>query len=117
MSRYRNFRSKSDLIVDFLQRRERLSTPEWLEAESQRRGTTPRAAASHDLRRARRMVRRPDFEGSAFLTTMMEVSDKSGSGPPAAVQHLATVRGCLSQLAAGRVSPTPTPSRGNGTSS
>src|ERR1035438_1843037 len=42
MTLYRNFPSKDDLIIDFLQRRERLWTREWLEAESQRRGVTPR---------------------------------------------------------------------------
>src|ERR1039458_8268025 len=42
MTLYRNFPSKNDLIIDFLQRRERLWTREGLEAESRRRGATPR---------------------------------------------------------------------------
>src|SRR6201993_3328360 len=42
MTLYRNFTSKDDLILDFLRRREQLWTHEWLEAESQRRGTSPR---------------------------------------------------------------------------
>src|ERR1700722_18144423 len=42
MTLYRNFPSKNDLIIDFLQRRERLWTREWLETESRHRGETPR---------------------------------------------------------------------------
>ena len=41
MTLYRNFPSKDDLVIDFLQRRERVWTQEWLQAESRRRGATP----------------------------------------------------------------------------
>src|ERR1700728_784905 len=42
MTLYRNFPSKDDLILDFLRTREQRWTREWLEAESRRRGETPR---------------------------------------------------------------------------
>src|SRR5260370_41991838 len=42
MTLYRNFPSKDDLIIEFLRRREQLWTRDWLEAESTRRGQTPR---------------------------------------------------------------------------
>src|ERR1700693_5386238 len=42
MTLYRNFPSKDDLIIEFLRRREQLWTHDWLEAESSRRGQTPR---------------------------------------------------------------------------
>jgi AcrR family transcriptional regulator len=42
MTLYRNFPSKDDLILEFLRRREQMWTHEWLEAESRRRGETPR---------------------------------------------------------------------------
>src|SRR6516164_6800334 len=42
MTLYRNFPSKNDLILEFLRRREQLWTREWLQAESRRRGDTPR---------------------------------------------------------------------------
>ena len=117
MTLYRNFPSKSDLIIDFLQRRERLWTREWLEAESQRRGTTPREQLLAIFDVFAEWFARPDFEGCAFLTTMIEVSDsgtrstrrRSGTWPPSGAT--------LSGSRRGRVSPTPTPSRGNGTSS
>ena len=40
MTLYRNFPSKDDLILDFLQRREQLWTREWLQADG-RRGVRP----------------------------------------------------------------------------
>ena len=43
MTLYRNFRSKDELILDFLRRREQLWTREWLQAEAQNRGDTPQA--------------------------------------------------------------------------
>src|SRR6185437_11323233 len=43
MTLYRNFRSKDELILDFLRRREQLWTRDWLQAEAQKRGHTPQA--------------------------------------------------------------------------
>ena len=101
MTLYRNFPSKSDLIIDFLQRRERLWTREWLEAESRRRGTTPREQLLAIFDVFAEWFARPDFEGCAFLTTMIEVSDERDPVHQAAVRHLATIRGYLERLAAG----------------
>ena len=101
MTLYRNFPSKNDLIIDFLQRRERLWTREWLEAESRRRGTTPRQQLLAIFDVFAEWFARPDFEGCAFLTTMIEVSDKRDPVHQAAVQHLAAIRGYLERLAAG----------------
>src|SRR6185295_8231158 len=41
MTLYRNFASKDELILAFLQRRDELWTRAWLQAEAQRRGVTP----------------------------------------------------------------------------
>ena len=101
MTLYRNFPSKSDLIIDFLQRRERLWTREWLEAESRRRGTTPREQLLAIFDVFAEWFARPDFEGCAFLTTMIEVSDERDPVHQAAARHLATIRGYLERLAAG----------------
>jgi AcrR family transcriptional regulator len=100
MTLYRNFPSKDDLIIDFLRRRERLWTREWLEAESQRRGVTPRQQLLAIFDVFGEWFARPDFEGCSFLTTMIEVSDAESPVRQAAVQHLANIRGYLARLAA-----------------
>ena len=118
MTLYRNFPSKNDLIIDFLQRRERLRTREWLEAESLRWGATPREQLLAIFDVFGEWFARPDFEGRAFLATMIEVSDerdrftrrRSGTWPPSGASSSGSRR-------RGRVSPIPTRSRGNGTSS
>jgi AcrR family transcriptional regulator len=100
MTLYRNFPSKDDLIIDFLRRREQLWTREWLEAESQRRGASPREQLLAIFDVFAEWFSRPDFEGCAFLTTMIEVNDRSHPVHQAAVVHLANIRGYIERLAA-----------------
>src|SRR6266576_2595960 len=70
MTLYRNFPSKDDLILDFLRRRERLWTEEWLQAESRRRGATPAEQLLAIFDVFGEWFEKPDFEGCSFLTTM-----------------------------------------------
>jgi AcrR family transcriptional regulator len=100
MTLYRNFPSKNDLIIDFLQRREQLWTREWLEAESRRRGATPREQLLAIFDVFAEWFARPDFEGCAFLTTMIEVGADEDPIRQAAVRHLANIRVYLQRLAA-----------------
>ena len=53
---YRHFRTKQDLVLAFLQRREQRWTREFVEAEALRRGSTSEGSAARDLRRLRRVV-------------------------------------------------------------
>ena len=100
MTLYRNFPSKNDLIIDFLQRREQLWTHEWLEAESRRRGATPREQLLAIFDVFAEWFAQPGFEGCAFLTTMIEIGDEKDPIRQAAVQHLANIRVYLGRLAA-----------------
>jgi AcrR family transcriptional regulator len=100
MTLYRNFPSKDDLILDFLRRREQLWTREWLEAESQRRGLTPRDQLLAIFDVFSEWFSQPDFEGCAFLTTMIEINDREHPVHQAAVGHLANIRGYIEGLAA-----------------
>lgn len=100
MTLYRNFPSKDDLILEFLRRREQRWTREWLEAESQRRGRTPRDRLLAIFDVFAEWFSRPDFEGCSFLTTMIEVSDPGHPVHQAAVAHLANIRGYIAGLAA-----------------
>lgn len=99
MTLYRNFPSKDELILDFLRRRERLWTEGWLQHESRQRGERPQdqLLAIFDL--FGEWFARPDFEGCAFLTTMMEITDAEHPVRRASVEHLARIRGYLRELA------------------
>jgi AcrR family transcriptional regulator len=100
MTLYRNFPSKDDLILDFLRRREQLWTREWLEAESQRRGATPRDQLLAIFDVFSEWFSQPDFEGCSFLTTMIEINDREHPVRQAAVLHLANIRSYIERLAA-----------------
>ncbi len=100
MTLYRNFPSKDDLIIDFLRRREQLWTREWLQAESQRRGETPRDRLLAIFDVFSEWFGQPDFEGCSFLTTMIEINDRDHPVHQAAVVHLANIRSYIEKLAA-----------------
>ncbi len=99
MTLYRNFPSKDDLVLDFLQRREQLWTEEWLRAGSHARAADPagQLLAIFDL--FGEWFHRPDFEGCAFLTTMIEHSDLDHPVRRDSVARLARVRDVLRELA------------------
>lgn len=99
MTLYRNFPSKNDLILDFLRRRERLWTQEWLQAESRRRGQTPREQLLAIFDVFAEWFSGPDFEGCSFLTTMIEINDREHPVHQAAVGHLANIRAYIEALA------------------
>ena len=72
MTLYRNFASKDELILAFLERREELWTSGWLQAEVERRAPTPGRAAAGDLRCSASGSRVEDFEGCSFINVMLE---------------------------------------------
>jgi AcrR family transcriptional regulator len=100
MTLYRNFPSKNDLILEFLRRREQLWTREWLEAESRRRGETPREQLLAIFDVFAEWFGQPDFEGCSFLTTLIEINDREHPVRQAAVEHLANIRGYIEIVAA-----------------
>jgi AcrR family transcriptional regulator len=99
MTLYRNFPSKNDLILEFLRRREQLWTRGWLEAESRRRGETPREQLLAVFDVFAEWFSQPDFEGCSFLTTMIEINDKEHPVYQAAIEHLANIRVYIEDLA------------------
>jgi AcrR family transcriptional regulator len=100
MTLYRNFRSKDELILDFLRRREQLWTREWLQAEAQKRADTPQARLLAIFEVFGEWFADPDFDGCAFLTTMIEIKDPESPVRQASVQHLANIREFIKALAA-----------------
>jgi AcrR family transcriptional regulator len=100
MTLYRNFRSKDELILDFLRRREQLWTRDWLQAEAERRGPTPEARLLAIFDVFGEWFQTADFDGCAFLTTMIEVKDLDSPVRQASVEYLAHIREFVMALAA-----------------
>jgi len=98
MTLYRNFVSKDDLILAFLERREELWTRAWLQAEVEQRATTPvgRLLAIFDT--FGDWFALDGFEGCSFINVMLELPEP-GPVRAAAVRHLAEIRAFLSGLA------------------
>ncbi|MDT7627444.1 MAG: hypothetical protein QOF99_8345, partial [Pseudonocardiales bacterium] len=99
MTLYRNFDSKDELILAFLRRRELLWTNGWVRAEATRRGSTPTERLLAIFEIFDEWFHEPDFEGCAFITTMLEFADRDSSVRQASVAHLAEIRGFLRELA------------------
>jgi len=99
MTLYRNFPSKDDLILAFLDRRDELWTRAWLQAEAQRGGSTPaeRLLAIFDTFAA--WFAEEGFEGCSFINVMLEIDDVSNPVRQATVRHLADIRTFVAGLA------------------
>src|SRR4051812_30410653 len=74
MTLYRNFRSKDELILAFLERRDEQWTRAWLQAEAQRRGDTPAQQLLAIFDTFEGWFAREDFEGCSFINVMLEVA-------------------------------------------
>jgi len=99
MTLYRNFPSKNDLILAFLDRRDELWTRAWLQAEARRRGSSPaqRLLAIFDTFEG--WFAQADFEGCSFINVMLELDDIDNPVRQATVRHLESIRGFVSGLA------------------
>ena len=97
ISLYRHFPSKDDLVLTFLQERERRWTNEWLRAESERRGDTAaeRLLAIFDVF-GEWFVE--DFEGCSFINMLLEFDDREHRVHQATVEHLKEIRAFLREL-------------------
>jgi AcrR family transcriptional regulator len=103
---YRQFKSKDELVLAFLEQREQRWTFGAVEAEARRRGNTPeeQLLAIFDVYDG--WFQQADFEACAFLNVMVEM----GPGHPlgqASIQHLKNLRTMVEGLAteAGLVDP------------
>jgi AcrR family transcriptional regulator len=97
-SLYGNFRSKVDLAVAFLDRREAVWTRGWLEAEIKRRAVDPerRLLAIFDVFDG--WFRKRNFEGCSFINVLLE-SKTSSPVHHAAAAHLSRIRAIVRALA------------------
>ncbi len=89
---YRHFRSKDDLVLAVLERREQLWTLGWLEAEVLRRADAAEARLLAIFDVFHEWFQRADYEGCLFTNSLAESHDhRSGIGA-ASTDRLANVR-------------------------
>ncbi len=96
---YRRFRSKQELVLAVLDRREQLWTRGWLQAEVERRADDPDGRLLAIFEVFDGWFRRDDFEGCAFINVMIEHPDTDDPVRAACVGYLAGIREFLAQLA------------------
>lgn len=96
---YRHYRTKDELVLGFLRRREQVWTRDWLVAELERRATKPaqRLLAMFDVFDG--WFRKPDFEGCSFVNVMLEHASPGHPVRQAAVRQLAAIREFIAGLA------------------
>jgi AcrR family transcriptional regulator len=99
MTLYRNFPSKDELILAFLERRDERWSRAWLQAEAQRRGKTPPEQLLAIFDTFESWFARKDFEGCSFINVMLEVTDCDSPVRQATVRHLADIRAFVAGLA------------------
>jgi AcrR family transcriptional regulator len=95
---YRQFPSKDDLVIAFLERREERWTRAWVEAEARRRGTTPEEQLLAIFELFDEWFQRDDFEACSFVNVLLEMGPAHPAGQ-ASVRHLARIRTVVGGLA------------------
>lgn len=100
MTLYRNFASKDELILAFLDRREQRWTHAWLQSEVERRAATPGGRLLAIFDTFGEWFALEGFEGCSFINVMLEIVEPDHPVRDAAVRHLAEIRAFLSGLAA-----------------
>ena len=97
-SLYTNFKSKVELAIAFLDRRETVWTHGWLEAEINYRATSPEARLLAIFDVFDGWFHRKSFEGCSFINVLLESKAQSPVRRAAAV-HLAKIRAIVRGLA------------------
>jgi AcrR family transcriptional regulator len=99
MTLYRNFRSKEELVVATLERREELWTWGWLGGEVERRGGTPVEKLLAIFDALDEWFRRPDYESCLFISCLLEAHDRTSAIGAASLKGLANIRSLVGRLA------------------
>ncbi len=99
MTLYRNFASKNDLALAFLALREERWTVGWVQGEVLRRASTPATQLLTIFEIFSEWFHREDFEGCAFVTSLLEFEDRADPVRQACVVHLANIRAFVCDLA------------------
>jgi AcrR family transcriptional regulator len=95
---YRHFRTKDELVLAFLERRETLWTREWVEQQARGRGNTPeeQLLAIFDL--FDEWFHRDDFEACSFINVLLEMGPEHPAGGES-IRQLENIRSVVRGLA------------------
>ncbi|MDX6571157.1 MAG: hypothetical protein QOC86_313 [Gaiellales bacterium] len=99
MTLYRNFTSKSELALAFLALREAHWTIGCVQEEVLHRAATPAGQLLAIFEVFSEWFARDDFEGCAFVTSLLEFEDRADPVREACVMHLANIRAFVCELA------------------
>lgn len=101
MTLYRHFPSKEKLVLAFLELREQRWTTNWLQREVELRASDPakRMLVLFDV--LDEWFHRQDYEGCAFVSTLLETRGDGGPVHESAATHLATIRELIAGWAVG----------------
>jgi AcrR family transcriptional regulator len=99
MTLYRNFASKDELALAFLALREERWTRGWVQAEVLRRADNPAEQLLTIFEIFSEWFAREDFEGCAFITSLLEFDDHAEPVRKACITHLANIRAFVCELA------------------
>ena len=99
MTLYRNFASKDDLILAFLERREERWTRAWLHDTVESRAATPAQRLLTIFDVFGEWFARDDFEGCSFINVMLELDDPGSPVRQDSVRRLHAIRGFIGGLA------------------
>jgi AcrR family transcriptional regulator len=98
---YRHFPSKDDLVLAFLDQRERVWVEEWVLTEAKRRGATPEEQLLVIFDLFGEWFTNDDFEGCSFINVLLEFGgDPQHPAHQACLAALKQLRVVLSRLAA-----------------
>lgn len=97
-SLYGHFRSKDELAIAFLDRREVVWTRAWLEAEINRRASDPKERLLAIFDTFDGWFRKKSFEGCSFINVLLK-SKRGSAIRCAATKHLAKIRAIVRDLA------------------
>src|ERR1700704_5558797 len=99
MTLYRNFASKDELILAFLERRRERWTQEWLRATVESRCSAPAQRLLSIFDVFGEWFARDDFEGCSFINVMLELDDPGSPVRQDSVRRLHAIRGFIGGLA------------------
>ncbi|KQR82056.1 TetR family transcriptional regulator [Arthrobacter sp. Leaf337] len=95
---YRHFASKDELVLAFLEQRDRVWTVDMIVADARRRGSTPAEQLLAIFDVFGDWFRRDDFEACSFINILLEMGANHPLGR-ASIDYLARIRGHVQQLA------------------
>jgi AcrR family transcriptional regulator len=99
-SLYRHFRSKEGLVVAVIERHTDLWTRNWLQAEIERRGETPKDQLLAIFEALDDWFHQEPFEGCLFINTLTEAHHQPAPIRNAALEALVAIRALVGDLAA-----------------